>query len=1288
MKTHLHLRSLRHTATLILAGSIAALPALHSAQAASQTWTDAGANRTWSTVLNWSGEVAPGLTVGTTNSDIATFNAASPTLNPVVIDLGRNIGGISFATAASSYVVGSTNGNPLLLSSGGTIQILSTHTYYGPEVINAPLVIEGANGTYTFANYSLTDTIVRLNTLKFGGGITGGAVGNTVLTLSGTNANANTISGIIANGTASSLAVTLSGTGMWTLSGANTFTGGLTLGSSNTLNIHNASALGSGPFVINGGTIGNTSRAAITTGNNPITINESFTFAGPYDLNLGTGPITLGTSSGTTRSIAVTGGTLTIRGSIANGTTANSIALSRGTLVLSGANTYSGTTTVGGGELRITGNSAGATGAATVTSGALRVSDASGVFGSTAYAVTAGVFLVDNTSGNNNSRIADTATISLGRGSFLYYGASAAATNSAETVGTINAGAFNSNAFFTAKPTVTVRFGSTNSATLRAASVTHAAGEPSILTNGVNLGKDAGSTTSVARFISTSAPTLVGANSATATGINAASKNTQIVPFLVGEATRTTGGLGTEAGRANTFVTYNSTTGFRPLNPADEFTNDAIVAGNNTRIVFATTAGATTAVNSLLMDGSSLTIADGQTLTDTSGAILFTGSYAIKPSSSTGALIFGAGAEGMVTTTSSIDGTISAVIADNGGTALTKSGPGTLILTGKNTYTGKTTISVGALSINSIGNVNGGASSLGNPSDVAAGTIDLADVLIYTGGGSSSDRVINLKSQSSIQNTGSGTLTLTGGITGNQPLFLSSYDVNSLGGNQDITVTGMIDGVTQMGYSGVGTLTLTNPNNSFGSIAFSDTVSISSIANAGVASAFGRGSLFNLGSASSNASGKLQFTGANGGTSDRSIIVTSANSFPNTNGGIIENTVAGQTLNLSGSVTVGNFAQGLTPSLQLIGAGDGVLSGTISNRIGNLTLTKSGTGTWTLSGANSYTGKTTMSAGTLRVNSINNGGSSGNLGAASDAAENLVFDGGALQYTGATASTDRNFTINAGKTATFDITTNNLTVSGTSIATTGALTKTGAGILTLSGANLHSGDTTVHAGILKLSGSGSLANSANLIVGDAGSTGTHLDVTTKTGGLTLGLGRTLQGIGQIDGNTTILGTHAPGNSPGLQTFNGNLAYSTGSMLNWELAANKSTDTTGLRGTDFDAVNMIGVGVLTIGTGVTSNLIFNGAGSAVDWTDAFWDGNHRWLAYSDANLSSLASLSIFDTIALSTDSLGATLSDGTFAWEEIGNDVFLDFTAAPVPEPGIFGLLLVGVPLLGLRRRRG
>ena len=61
--------------------------------------------------------------------------------------------------------------------------------------------------------------------MDIGGRITGGTSGATVLTLSGSNTNLNTISGTIANGNATSVAITKSGIGTWVLSGTNTYTG-------------------------------------------------------------------------------------------------------------------------------------------------------------------------------------------------------------------------------------------------------------------------------------------------------------------------------------------------------------------------------------------------------------------------------------------------------------------------------------------------------------------------------------------------------------------------------------------------------------------------------------------------------------------------------------------------------------------------------------------------------------------------------------------------------------------------------------------------------------------------------------------------------------------------------------------------------------------------------------------------------------------------------------------------------------------------------------------------------
>jgi fibronectin-binding autotransporter adhesin len=93
-----------------------------------------------------------------------------------------------------------------------------------------------------------------------------------------------------------------------------------------------------------------------------------------------------------------------------------------------------------------------------------------------------------------------------------------------------------------------------------------------------------------------------------------------------------------------------------------------------------------------------------------------------------------------------------------------------------------------------------------------------------------------------------------------------------------------------------------------------------------------------------------------------------------------------------------------------------------------------------------------------------------------------VLGGGTLQYTGATASTNRAFTLTAGTTSSIDVTTNTLTISGAGANTTGSLTKIGAGTLTLSGANAYTGTTTISAGTLTLGASNVLATGSTVAV--------------------------------------------------------------------------------------------------------------------------------------------------------------------------------------------------------------
>ena len=164
---------------------------------------------------------------------------------------------------------------------------------------------------------------------------------------------------------------------------------------------------------------------------------------------------------------------------------------------------------------------------------------------------------------------------------------------------------------------------------------------------------------------------------------------------------------------------------------------------------------------------------------------------------------------------------------------------------------------------------------------------------------------------------------------------------------------------------------------------------------------------------------------------------------------------------------------------------------------------KRGAGVLSLTGtASTYTGANVLTGGTLAVATLANGGASSSIGASTNAAANLVFNGGTLRYTGATATTDRNFTINAGQNANFDISTlaTELTVGGVSNPSAGGLVKSGNGILTLSGAQAFTGATAVNAGTLRVNGSLNTASAVSIANGAIlGGTGTIGSVSTVSG---------------------------------------------------------------------------------------------------------------------------------------------------------------------------------------------
>ena len=209
-----------------------------------------------------------------------------------------------------------------------------------------------------------------------------------------------------------------------------------------------------------------------------------------------------------------------------------------------------------------------------------------------------------------------------------------------------------------------------------------------------------------------------------------------------------------------------------------------------------------------------------------------------------------------------------------------------------------------------------------------------------------------------------------------------------------------------------------------------------------------------------------------------------------------------------------------------------------SGGTGSWALTKNGAGTLTLSAANSYSGATNLSAGTLSLSG------SGTLGNAAGA---LNLTGGTLDLGTTTQTRTGTITLNGATVSNGTLSSSGSfdTQSGTIsavLAGTGALAKTGTGTVTLSGANTYSGTTTVSAG--RLAVNGSIASA-----------------------VTVANGATLGGTGTV-GATTISsgGIHAPGNSIGTQTVNGAYVLNAGSILEIEVDSAGNSDKVIVTGT--------------------------------------------------------------------------------------------------------------------------
>ena len=667
---------------------------------------------------------------------------------------------------------------------------------------------------------------------------------------------------------------------------------------------------------------------------------------------------------------------------------------------------------------------------------------------------------------------------------------------------------------------------------------------------------------------------------------------------------------------------------------------------------------------------------------------------------------------------------LNGVVSSGNGTAFTKTGSGTLTLSGNNTYSKNTTVSGGTLEVS--GALYSGGTHSGSSFTVgAAGTLDV------TGAGSLGSGAVfgvNIANSGTINYNSttdqeiSGIISGTGVLTKDNSSTLTLSGANTYSGNTTVSggtlqiggagklqtdATGFYSGDIAIAsgatfqysssasntaarydgtISGDGTLI---KDGSTSTLRLQGTTSVANIeinqgtlrVQGNVDALGGAGTTVTIG-ASGSENAILQYAGSNLTYTTKAAIVVGAGSTGTKtilNGGT--NNVENTTITLEDDVIIddsGTFTLG------------GVISGTGG-------LTKTNSGTTTISVTNSYTGLTTVNEGTLVID--NSTGSARNFGAG----DIEINNGATLQTTstggGQTRLQSRTITFGSSGGNTIDIGGGNTRVGGTTFVTTGGstnfitgaaidistsaiynvsdgtddvdlqvssiiqrsgITKNGNGTLSLTNTNnLQSNAININAGTLEIAGAGKLINGGSDYSANINNDGIFKYNTTASqsfASIISGTGAiekdntstlTLTGANSYSGNTTI--------NNGTLIINGNQGSATGSMT---INVSGTLGGSGTIGASLLTVNGVIAPGNSPGTLATGSQLWNDGGSYL-WeinasndaggtigTDPGWD----WL-----DITGTLDLSLLSTGGFTIDI--DSLTSGNIAGDAVGFDTW-------------------------------